>query len=334
MKKYITKILIYSAGVFLLNLLIGWGLKSMGPKYSESEYGYIKWDALEKMDEEQLDILFIGSSHFLSGINPAVIDSLTGANSFNIAGVGLRPGSAYIALKEVLNQHQPKVVVLDIFHRTFIGSSYNHLYNFGYVDLEGEKFDFYRKELAFDEKVRVALPTYTYRNHFPGARILFGIKKKMKNWKESTYKGYVPHENTIKAEELAQNEFKNYVFKPEAVGKKNLEYLDKVVKLCKEKGIQLVWTTTPLPMVCLEDIKNKEAIDQYFQQLADQYQVPYINYNDLELRQQLALVDLEDYNDDDHLNVRGADKMCTDLSSRLKSYIDQNPALTYQPGNE
>ncbi|MFK7921327.1 MAG: hypothetical protein AB8H47_05195 [Bacteroidia bacterium] len=330
MKKFITKILAYSIGIFLLNLLIGWGLKSMGPKYAESEYGYIKWNDYQKIEADSLDLLFIGSSHFLSGINPAIFDSITGSNSFNIAGVGLRPGSGYIALKEVLAKHTPKVVVFDIFHRTFIGSSYNHLYNFGYVNLAGEKLDFFQSEFNIQEQARVILPTYTYRNHFPGARILFGIKKKMKHWKEETYKGYVPHKNTITAEELAQNEFKNYIFKPKAVGAKNLDYLDKMVKLCREKGIQMVWTTTPLPVICLEDIKNKEAIDEYFGALAKQYEVPYINYNDYTLRNGLNLVDLKDYNDDDHLNVLGANKMCQDLSHRISPYIGGTPPLSLQ----
>lgn len=321
MKQFTIKVLAYSLGVFLLNLLIGWGLKSMGPKYAESEYGYIKWQDYKAIDAGELDLLFLGSSHFLSGINPAVFDSITGSNSFNIAGVGLRPGSGYIALKEVLSQHKPKVVVLDIFHRTFIGSSFNHLYNFGYVDLEGQKLDFFKSELALDEQVRVLLPTYTYRSHFPGARILFGIKKKMKNWKELTYKGYVPHQNTITAEELAKNEFKNYLFKPKAISEKNIEYLEKMVKLCEEQGIQMIWTTTPLPVTCLEDIRNKEAIDEYFNTLASKYQVPYINYNDLEVRAPISLKDLEDYNDDDHLNVLGAQKMCADLATRIAPYL-------------
>lgn len=330
MKKFITKILAYSIGIFLLNLLIGWGLKSIGPKYAESEYGYIKWNDYQKIEADSLDLLFIGSSHFLSGINPAIFDSITGSNSFNIAGVGLRPGSGYIALKEVLAKHTPKVVVFDIFHRTFIGSSFNHLYNFGYANLEGEKLDFFQKEFSIQEQARVILPTYTYRSHFPGARILFGIKKKMKNWKEETYKGYVPHKNTITAEGLAQNEFKNYVFKPEAIGEKNLEYLDKMVKLCQAKGIQMIWTTTPIPVTCLKDIRNKEAIDEYFTALAKQYDIPYINYNDYQARAALDLDDLTDYNDDDHLNVLGSQKMCQDLSKRLVPYLNHPSTLSLQ----
>lgn len=317
MKTFFTKLLWSSLLIYLANLGLGLGLKALGPEYSDSAYGQVKWEDFRRIPPNSLDILFLGSSHFLSGIDPAIIDSVSGMNSYNMARVGLRPASAYILLQEVLQKQRPEYVVLDIFHRTFIGSGYNHLYDFGYVRYDSGKVDFALTNFSLAENTRLLFPTYLYRSNFPKAGPLLGLNKKKANWRELHYKGYIAHPETVPLANLEENEFLNYRFDPSDIDPSSLQYLEKLVALCKEHHIKLRWVTTPIPDICLEGIQNNEQINDYFNLLSDQADIPYLNYNDPVRKRALGLSDSSDYSDDDHLNVSGARKLSIDIAQVL-----------------
>ncbi|MCB0836089.1 MAG: hypothetical protein KDE26_05960 [Bacteroidetes bacterium] len=323
MKSFLIKLTVYSLAIYLINLVIGLGFKALGPKYSDAAYGQVKWENFRSLPADSLDVLFLGSSHFLSGIDPAVIDSVSGMTSYNMARVGLRPASAYVLLNEVIEKQHPKVVVLDIFYRTFTGAGYNHLYDFGYVEYDQSKVAFALDNFTVAENARLFFPTYVYRSHFPKLRPLLGLRTKKDNWEELHYKGYVKHPEIIEVSDLEQNEFMNYHFDKDQIDPKNLVYLDKLVKLCAKNDIKMIWVSTPLPEICLESIQNQSDIDAYFQDLADKYDVPYLNYNTNQLRQKVSFSDSSDYSDDDHLNVTGAEKISQDIAYRIlhKDYM-------------
>jgi hypothetical protein len=321
MKKFFRQLTKYVLVIYLVNLALGWGLKKLGPEYADSPYGQVKWEDFRQVPPSSLDILFLGSSHFLSGIDPAVVDSVSAQNSYNMARVGLRPASAYVLLNEVLETQKPKFVVLDIFHRTFTGSGFNHLYDFGYVDYDQSKVSFARENFSLAENARLLLPTYNYRSNFPNLRPLLGLRSSKDNWQALHYKGYIRHNETVSQEKLKENEFLNYQFDQLQIDPKNLVYLDKLVNLCREKDIEMIWVTTPLPEICVAGIKNQHEIDAYFQDLADKYGITYLNYNDPELRKHVSFSDSIDYSDDDHLNFRGAKKISIDIAQRIESQV-------------
>lgn len=317
MRNFLTRLLVTALILYLINLGLGLGLKALGPRYSDSAYGQVKWEGFRSLPHNSVDFLFLGSSHFLSGIDPAIIDSVSGMNSYNMARVGLRPSSAYILLHEVLQHHRPKYLVLDIFHRTFIGSGYNHLYDFGYVEYDSGKVGFALNNFSFSENTRLFFPTYLYRSNFPKLRPLLGLRSKKENWQELHYKGYVAHPETIGMAQLEQHEFLNYRFDSSDVDPTSLSYLEKLVDLCQENQIKMIWVTTPIPEICLKGILNQDEINDYFESLAEHYQVPYLNYNDLLRRNPTSFADETDFSDDDHLNVNGARKLSIDLVSQI-----------------
>lgn len=321
MKRFFIQLAKYIVLIYLVNLAVGLALKKLGPEYADSPYGQVKWEDFREIPSDSLDILFLGSSHFLSGIDPAVVDSVTTQNSYNMARVGLRPASAYILLNEVLDKQKPKFVVLDIFHRTFTGSGFNHLYDFGYVDFEQSKVSFAKENFSLEENARLFFPTYIYRSNLPNIRPLLGFRSQKDNWQDLHYKGYIRHNATISQKKLQENEFVNYQFDQLQIDPKNLLYLDKLVSLCRENDIEMIWVTTPLPEICLAGIKNQAEIDAYFQALADKYGIKYLNYNETQLRKSVSFADSVDYSDDDHLNFRGAKKISADIAQRIESQL-------------
>ena len=85
---------------------------TMGPYLSHVEQLYAT-------QEDQIEVLFVGSSHCYGGINPDVLWQQHGIPSFNMACSGQDKISAVYQLREVLKTQHPKVVFVDVFAAVF-----------------------------------------------------------------------------------------------------------------------------------------------------------------------------------------------------------------------
>ena len=111
------------------------------------------------------------------------------------------------------------------------------------------------------------------------------------------------------------NPFKDYVFDPRKISKKALDYLEKILELCRKEGVRVVFVTAPLAPTTLSMIKNYRAIHEFFNDFARRNNVTYIDYNVLE--DYKSLFTDQDFKDCDHLNVGGVIKFDTDFLKRM-----------------
>ena len=79
----------------------------------DSNYKYA--DFFDKAQEDQIDVLFMGSSHVINACNPAVLYNEYGITSYNMGGHGSVMQATYWELIEALNYCTPKYVVVDTF---------------------------------------------------------------------------------------------------------------------------------------------------------------------------------------------------------------------------
>ena len=92
----------------------------------------------------------------------------------------------------------------------------------------------------------------------------------------------------------------------------NMEYLELIHELCKDKGVQLVLTRVPLPC----DTYIVEEMNT-IQDWAEEHSVPFINY--MKMTDELGMDWTKDSLDDgNHLNVFGAEKVSRHLAEYLK----------------
>jgi hypothetical protein len=82
-------------------------------KSKESEYKYADFFDMAKKD--QIDVLFIGSSHVINAMNPAVLFGEYGITSYNMGGHGSVMQTTYWELIEALQYCTPKCVVVDTY---------------------------------------------------------------------------------------------------------------------------------------------------------------------------------------------------------------------------
>ncbi|WP_294660531.1 hypothetical protein [uncultured Fusobacterium sp.] len=98
-----------------------------------------RWEAFYKIPKNELDIVFLGSSHSYTTYYPDMIDSGLKINSFNMASNSQQIDQLYFNLKEILKYQKPKIVFVELF--SLAGDSKNNEGNwFVYDNLDGQKF--------------------------------------------------------------------------------------------------------------------------------------------------------------------------------------------------
>ena len=83
-------------------------------RYKEP-YGIVQYEGFYEQEKNTVDVLFLGTSHVYSNIDPAYIYDETGILSYDLATGGAEIRSTYYSFKQALKYQKPKVVVVEIF---------------------------------------------------------------------------------------------------------------------------------------------------------------------------------------------------------------------------
>jgi hypothetical protein len=265
---------------------------------------------------------FLGSSHCYRSFNPKIFDDVLKTTTFNMGSSSQTPITSYFVLKEILKTQKPKYVVMEIYWRTFASDEQftNATYNLEYMRDRRNKIEFLRHGYQPRDLINFLFPSFRYRNNVQDAlRSLMGKTVASEPGDIYDGKGFVANPTIISKDNLVKNNhFKDYVFDPKELKARNLEYLKKIIRLCKSENIQLVFVTSPLPPSSLNGIQNYSDIYDYFLNIAHDEGISYLDYN------VLAEHDMffdADFKDDNHLNVSGVAKISSDLAGKLASGI-------------
>jgi hypothetical protein len=75
-----------------------------------------KWDAFHQFTKHNnVDVLLLGNSHLYTGINPKNLSVTLAANSFILASPGTNIADTYYSLKEALEHTDPKLIVIETY---------------------------------------------------------------------------------------------------------------------------------------------------------------------------------------------------------------------------
>jgi len=102
--------------------------------------------------------------------------------------------------------------------------------------------------------------------------------------------------------------------------KRQLKYLDKIVKLCEKENIELVLVTAPLAPTYLEEYNahwyDYDEIHEAANEIAENYGLKYFDYNVINKAENI--VTDTDFADTNHLNYDGAQKISFYLVQLIK----------------
>lgn len=295
-------------------------------------------------EEENIDRLYLGSSHVFCDIDPFILDDENGDNNFNLASGNQQLIASYHLLVEADKRHDLDKVYLDLYYAcTDEGQGNLHDYHqipnswnvLNQMKPSANKLT-YMLDLSSPEYYYLtfmAFKRYTEELFHPQYVAKIVRAKQSDVWKDHEYFYKGPDGNEISARgekgfrldyrtpEYGRLSVKNIEEAPvdkDPIVPESMEYLIKITEYCKEHEIELTWIVCPMSELKL--VRNG-TYDNYIgqvSQLAAQYQIPYYDFN-LCKREYLDLSPNDYWEDEGHLNTYGAEVFSHFLGDFLRA---------------
>lgn len=278
--------------------------------------------------EEDFDVLFMGSSHVVNGIFPMELWNDYGIVSYNFGGYGNRLATSYWVMENALDYTSPQLMVIDC-----------------YLLSESDKMNPAQIHSAFD-----ALPFSKTK-----VNAVFDLLDDTNKIEEFAAREDVPPTNRMELlwnyviyhtrwNELDEDDFRLEVEKEKGAEARtalcvlekeikipaeskmeeetvSVVYLQKMIEDCRKRGIDVLLTYLPFPAGEKEQREANRIYD-----IARQYDVNYINFLDLDI----IKYETDYYDITGHLNPSGARK----VTDYLGQYITEHYPIADQRGNE
>jgi hypothetical protein len=264
------------------------------------------------------DILFIGSSRTHTSINPKIIDSICGVDSYNAGTESGTMDDFKLTLDGYLVHHPtPKVVVLTLDLASFMLAKKIHFYPQYYPYINNNAVYSTMSDDGYNVRIIRYFPFFmiTELDDFSkvsALRMLWGMDTSQITGNDFEYKGYKSNgENYIKKPELEK--IKKYM----VITSESINSLNQIVKTCKDQKIKLIFTYAPEYNFNLQ--KRRTNIDSVFAlitQTARTQSIPYLRDDSLELCQDPYL-----FANNGHLNKKGAFVYSAILGKELNQII-------------
>lgn len=300
MKQKIKTIVKIVVSVVVIVVLLGLLQRLLVPKYVD---GVIEGAFIAEYYEEEnkeFDVIMIGDCEVYENFTPLVLWEEYGIHSFIRGSAEQYVWQSYYLLEDTLRYYTPKVVVFNVLAMNTNASS-SEAYN--RMTLEGMEWS--------AAKVNAIKASMTEKEHF--LDYVFPILRYHSRWNELTmddirymfrkknvsYSGYYMRIDEKPAAGIPPKKMlTDYNF-----GENAWYYLDKMTKLCKDNGIQLVLIKAPSLYPHWYD-EWELQIEEY----AMEHQLTYINF--LELTEEIGLDYTKDtYDAGLHMNLAGATKL-------------------------
>lgn len=239
---------------------------------------------------EQKDVIILGTSNGMSDLDPDAMLEGTGKSGHNLCVGGEYPVDAYYLTKLILEKQKPETVIFELspgYFTTEKEKGNNYLLFYHEFPLSFAKAEYYMATMLDCDFRSPLFAFHEYELSFELSKAKDTLYQKLTdNYDVSYLKGTVQeyHENGfIEKYPVSVENFPGYsptLFSEDEVKKTNMEYLDRLIQLCKENDIEFIATTMPLSAVMLvqEEESYRKAWD-YFAEYFRMQGVTYYNFN-------------------------------------------------------
>ncbi|MGN0438773.1 MAG: hypothetical protein ACI4F4_09645 [Lachnospiraceae bacterium] len=284
--------------------------------------------------EEDFDVLFMGTSHVINGIFPMELWNSNGIVSYNLGGHSNMLATTYWTMENAFDYTTPKVVVIDCFT---LSNNWKCSDEFAYMHLSLDAFPISKTKLKAiwdlsDDPILEEALSKKDASELGEPRTKIGLlwdySVYHSRWNALEENDFNVSPNLEKGAESrirVSNEKLNRIdpgLKMEA-GTVGEEYLRKMIEDCQSRGIEVLLTYLPFP-----GNKGRQMESNYAYDIAKEYGVNYINFLDMDL------VDYQtDFYDENHLNPSGARKITKYIGDYLVEHYqipDRRTNTDYQ----
>lgn len=305
--------------------------------------------------EENIDRVYIGSSHVFCDINPTMLDTINGDNNFNLASDGQQLIASYYLLREANKKHNIKQVYLDLYYNCTtpgIGSLHSpdsFQYSWGILNQMRPSFN----KLSYI--VNLSEPRYYYLSFLPFMRYrdelfhgeyITGVvqAKQTETWKNHEHYRIKKMEEQEYVMQNAEKGFMDNDAIPETGGfceqtemgwpmltenpitDDSMEYLLKIIDYCEKHNIKLTWINCPITDYQLMQMGSYDNYVKQMKELSAEYHIAYYDFS-LCKREYLDLSSNQYWFDKGHLNTAGAEVFTQFLGEFLRA--EENGEDTY-----
>lgn len=255
------------------------------------------WSAFRAEPKDSLDVIYLGSSFAYCDINPSLVYDVSGLTGYVMAG-GEQPLSiTYWYLKEIFRTQSPSAVVLE-------GTSLYFKQYQNYTQQNISQMPFSANKLgaiftAAEPELRTGLLFDLSLYHGRWQEVGWSdLKKAVIPIRKDYYKGYTPVDGVLEGVGQTPSEQGRVVSEEDYAA--SLEWLDKILDLCREHGAQPIVTFNPSYTRCTKEqyARNAEEI------LSLDSEVLVYNWTDS--FEEMGLIPTEHLYDGGHLNREGA----------------------------
>lgn len=282
--------------------------------YFRGQYYYYE-DAQVREDlAGSIDTIVNGASHGMCAFVPEVLDSELGVSSYNLSGPLATLGGRQELLHKELERNPVKTVFIELSCNTLtrgrdVEGSEGDLYMMARMSSFRERVSYFFRAFRDGEYLGVCADTLD-RGFHAWNELLHGDPPTVK----PEARGFLarePADLSMTDEEFAA--MHNAVAIEETTYWENKEHLFAMIEECQAKGIEVVFVTTPLSDRKLANFSNLELTHQWYLYYAQQYAVPYLDFNLYRQRDELFPDDTGFY-DEYHLSAEGAETFSRELA--------------------
>lgn len=294
-------------------------------------------------ERENIDRLYLGSSHVYCGVNPVILDGINGENNFNLATSWQQLNTSYYLLKEADKRHHIDRVCLDLYYAC-VTDGVGNVHDDSEISNSWVVLNQMRPSLnKLVYMLDLSSPQYYYMTFLPFMRYkeeLFDqeyIAEIVGRKRSDVWKNYEYRHSSAEGRYVRANGEKGFciyygapdhgrfytmqewpTLKKNPITRESLEYLRKIVEYCEQHDIALTWIGVPSSDFLL--LLNGRY-DNFFNQVTElsrQYDIPYYDFN-LCRREYLDVSEMEYWSDMGHLNTYGAEVFTKFLGEFLLS---------------
>lgn len=280
---------------------------------------------LEKAGKNS-DMIFIGASRTYRGFDPEVFEKELGLeNVLNDGTPAQRMIFSYYMLKDTFEHFQPKYVILGATYNGLLYKQVPENFVWGMDRLSlSNRLECANKIYGLGEGLMVVAGKSEFIKDSNWANIFKNIYRKIGHRSQDLsddtqickVNGYVGSYKTMPQGGIDLNFEKDRGFDESKITDETMEYFDKTVKLCKENNAKLILVSGICSLGRMYSIENYQAVTDYYNKLADKYDLKYYNLNYIKDREELFPDTV--FIDDQHLNFEGGQRQSEIFAKILK----------------
>ena len=305
MKQFLTtfgKFILFAFVAYCLILFV-WG-KTLSARfkpnlfYNVGSYGYTFTRLKEVKNIENIDILFLGSSHTYRGFDTRIF-SKNGYKTFNLGSSAQTPLQTKALLKRYLEKLNPKLVIYEVYPATLTIDGVESTLDI----ISNDQNDFNSIEMAFASKNMKVYNT-----------LLYGFENDLLKQNEDLIENKIGEKDSYVSGGFVErntNDFKKRKFSKSKwkFNSKQVEIFKENIQTLEENNIKVIFVYAPIRNSMYKSFTNNQEFNNIIKEFGE-----YYNFNEKPF-----LNDTLHFYDKDHLNQEGVTLFNQKLIELLKS---------------